>query len=214
MNIAIVTGTRSGLGRAIETALEASGWSVASMSRPRFDLSNLDTERADDFFGNIAKAGFDRAVLIHNAAELKISPAKEIHHDAKRILGVNLVAAVELTGLFLKHIHAGEIALISSAAARVGITHWSLYSAAKAGMEGFLRSLKAEGVPTHLIVPDIIDTDMQRIIRETPWPDAERFRDYQSRGRLRPPSEIAEKVLAALSPRLPADRALPAIQEA
>lgn len=168
------------------------------MSRPRFDLANLDMRAADEFFENIAAAGFDRSVLIHNAAELMIAPVSETANDVQRLISVNMISAIQLTSLFLKRIPQGEVALISSAAARVGITHWSVYSAAKAGMEGYLRALKAEGIATHLIVPDIIDTDMQRMIRETEWPGAVRFRDYQANGRLRSPQEVAKRVLASL----------------
>lgn len=170
------------------------------MSRPRFNLANLDMRAADEFFENIAAAGFDRSVLIHNAAELMIAPVSATANDVQRLISVNMTSAIQLTSLFLKHLPHGEIALISSAAARVGITHWSVYCAAKAGMEGYLRALKAEGVTTHLIVPDVIDTDMQKTIRETEWPDAARFADYHVAGRLRSPADVAATVLKKLDP--------------
>lgn len=203
MNIAIITGTRTGLGKSLERIFEQSRWNVASMSRPKFDLAQLDLAACEEFFDSIFAAQFERAVLIHNAAELDISPASATTANANRLVTVNLTSAIQLTSMFLKRIPLGEVALISSAAARVGITHWSLYCAAKAGMEGYLRALKAEGVTTHLVVPDVIDTEMQRKIRQTDWPEARRFSDYHSAGRLRSPSEVAATVLKKLDPSAP-----------
>lgn len=199
MQLAIITETTRGLGKALSEQFDSAGWSVAEMSRPTFDLSELNHSRVSDYFADIARAGFDRTVLMHNAAEMHIGPASVGHADAERIIRTNLLSVIELTSLYLRHMPKGEVAAITSSAARAGVANWSLYCAAKAGVEGYFRALKAEGVVTHLFEPGIVDTDMQALLRDTSWPGAEQFVGYKNQGRLKSPGEVARRIFNGLS---------------
>ena len=96
---------------------------------------------------------------------------------------------------------------ISSGAAQKGYAGWSLYCAAKAGMEGFIRALAIEQqaelhpfIPIN-IDPGVIDTEMQALIRASTaldFPDVDRFVRRKGLGGLVAPSEVAAAVLRIL----------------
>ena len=96
------------------------------------------------------------------------------------------------------------IADISSGAALKGYYGWSLYCAAKAGMENFIHSLAVEQqtqphpfLPIN-IDPGVIDTDMQALIRATPqsdFADVERFIQRKNQGLLVSPDKVAASII-------------------
>jgi benzil reductase ((S)-benzoin forming) len=96
---------------------------------------------------------------------------------------------------------------ITSGAALKGRAGWSLYCAAKAGMENFIRSLALEQqtepqpfIPIN-IDPGVIDTEMQALIRATSpvdFPDVERFIQRKNQGLLMPPEKVAAAVIRIL----------------
>jgi 3-oxoacyl-[acyl-carrier protein] reductase len=101
-----------------------------------------------------------------------------------KIISVNLDAAVRLTQICVKYMlmhKQGSVINISSVVGLRGYKGLSVYSATKAGLDGFTRSLARElggrGIRVNSIAPGFIDTDMtaelppaslEKIIRRTP----------------------------------------------
>ena len=96
---------------------------------------------------------------------------------------------------------------ISSGAALKGRAGWSLYCAAKAGMENFIRALALEQqaqpqpfIPIN-VDPGLIDREMQALIRETSpvdFPDIELFIQRKNQGLLDPPDKVAAAIIRIL----------------
>ncbi|HPU53640.1 MAG TPA: SDR family NAD(P)-dependent oxidoreductase, partial [Burkholderiaceae bacterium] len=92
---------------------------------------------------------------------------------------------------------------ISSGAALNGTAGWSLYCAAKAGLENFIRAVAAEqsvqAWPLRAvnISPGVIDTEMQAAIRAASaddFPAVGRFIQRKADGELRSPARVAAAV--------------------
>lgn len=192
--LAFITGTTRGLGKALKEQFEAAGWSVKSLNRPDFDLSNLDFQRLDSLFRNAPQ--HDRIVFLNNAATHHISKASKTfpQHIAGEVT-TNITSPMIAISTFLRHFPAGEVATVTSAAAQETYPHWSIYSAAKAAMESYLRVLAAEGTKVHVLNPGIVDTDMQAAIRAAEFPGVDAFRAMKAEGKLKSASFVARPLV-------------------
>jgi 3-oxoacyl-[acyl-carrier protein] reductase len=104
--------------------------------------------------------------------------------DIRKVLGVNLDSVIELTRLVSKIMiqqHRGNIVTVSSIVGHRGYKGSSVYSASKAALVGFTKSLAREmgtmNVRVNAVLPGFLDTDMTKgmpqrqkdqIIRRTP----------------------------------------------
>ncbi len=105
--------------------------------------------------------------------------------DSIRILEVNLIGALRLSRLGMRHMLAknrpGRIVNISSIIGSRGYTGLAAYSASKAGLDGLTRALAREvgrrGITVNSLAPGYLDTEMsstlaarqrQQIINRTP----------------------------------------------
>lgn len=185
MKIAFITGTNRGLGKALSVVYQEAGWEVVGLSRPAIDLSKLDMNEVT----RLLKRPTDKAVFINNAATLLISQdftAEEVETE----LRVNLVSPIQIILRFLALHPKGSVINITSGAARNGYPYFGLYCTAKAGMEGFIKSLRSRGVNCLNFDPGVVDTDMQASLRRE-WPGAHEFQKL----RLRDPMDVAMEVL-------------------
>lgn len=199
MNIVLITGTNGGLGKELAGAFERSGWKVVRLSRPDWDLAKDVSGAFKSLLSRLDEA-VDRALLIHNAASHPIKAVAATSMDEiDDAMRVNVISPISLTSLFLQKFPKGEIVAITSAAAQEPQSHWALYAAGKAAMQGYLRALKAEGVTCHEIDPGLMDTPMQERIRASDFPGAKRFDAFKRFGKLQAPAEVAAKVLGELS---------------
>jgi short-subunit dehydrogenase len=87
-------------------------------------------------------------VLVNNAGG---DPQREFHHytadDVEALIQLNLTGPIELTRLLLPGMlqrKQGHIVNISSMGGRIGFPHTEVYSAAKDGLIGFTRVLRAD----------------------------------------------------------------------
>jgi 2-hydroxycyclohexanecarboxyl-CoA dehydrogenase len=84
------------------------------------------------------------------------------------VLGVNLRGVLSVTHASLPHLQqaGGAIVNVASEAGRLGVSGSSIYSAAKAGVIGFTKSIAREsaryGVRVNAIAPGPIDTPLLR----------------------------------------------------
>lgn len=151
--------------------------------------------------------GYERLVLVNNAGVLP--PVGKIGNlngdEIETNIQVNLTAPLVLANEFLRWAEPSPnpklIVNISSGAARFPIISWGAYCAAKAGMDMFSRAILEEKRPDLRVVsvaPGIIETDMQRSIRDLPadqFPLVDTFAAFKSSGSLKTPEQAAGEIV-------------------
>lgn len=218
---AVVTGHSRGLGAAIADRLTVRGVSVLGIARTRhprsggnstgeeqLDLS--DTDALNDWLGSGILARFlepaGTALLINNAGLLEpIGPLQSQDVAAVgRAVAVNVAAALMLSAAFAQATLKApdrRILHVSSAAGHKAYRGWSIYCATKAALDHHARCVALDAVPRLRIAsvaPGLVDTDMQTEIRATSiekFPDRQRFEEFKERGELRPPREVAARLV-------------------
>jgi benzil reductase ((S)-benzoin forming) len=225
MRLAIITGGSKGLGAALSSQLSGIGFQVLEFSRtaPHKFSVQVDLSLPEESRNRVANAvaAFDamtlsELVVINNAGTLEpIGPSSKKAGSA--LLGninTNFTSAILSLSEIIAKFQAAPcrkiVANISSGAALKGYAGWSLYCAAKAGMEGFFRALAIEQqaeihpfIPIS-IDPGVIDTEMQALIRTATvedFPDLDRFIRRKETGGLASPSKVASAVLRILDSR-------------
>ena len=194
MNDIIITGASKGIGKALYNELKnnknnrlylvARNFEISEFMNAnifKYDLSDVNyiDSLVEQIFNKIDLSNSERIVLINNAGIL--SPIKFSGNDEPyeiiNNLSVNLMAPVLLTSGFIKKLKnfKGEkkVINISSGAGKAPYAGWSLYTTAKAGIDMFTRSIALEqsmvenGVKVVSFAPGIVETDMQKQIRNT-----------------------------------------------
>lgn len=222
MRLAILTGGSKGLGLAICEILTEQGFRVMEFSRSaphsysvRADLSSpVDSLKVvSHAIASLGDDPIEELLVINNAGTLEpIGPAyRKARAASIANLNTNLVSAILILTEIVGHFQAVScrkvLANISSGAALKGYFGWSLYCAAKAGMENFVHSVALEQqtephpfIPIN-VDPGVIDTEMQALIRASSasdFPDLERFIQRKERGGLMPPASVAAAVVRIL----------------
>jgi 3-oxoacyl-[acyl-carrier protein] reductase len=212
---AVVTGGTRGIGLAIATTFAQAGAQVCAVSsRPRPELAGLEDElrrytdgsfvvatdvASDDevpaLFDEVGARWGGLDVLVNNAGVVSHRLLDELDAEEwERVLNTNLGgvyracrAAVPLLG------EGASIVNIASAVANVGMVGRTHYTASKAGMVGFTRSLCKElgprGIRVNAIAPGIVETD--QVSGLTPE-QRERYAHLAALGRLGQPHDIAQ----------------------
>jgi len=174
----IVTGGNRGIGKGIVLSLLDQGYLVLATSRDskKFDMShqNLEVTNLDvcdqasiDDFQKIAN-DFDPDILINNAGITKDNLfLRMTEDDWEKVIDTNLNSVFRMTKLVVKGMLKkkwGRIINISSISGSMGNPGQTNYSASKAGVEAFSRSLAKElgsrNITVNSIAPGFIQTDM------------------------------------------------------
>ncbi|MCJ7716225.1 MAG: SDR family oxidoreductase [Anaerolineales bacterium] len=187
--VAIITGASSGIGEAAARALSRGGFRVVLAARRKdrldilaseiqdgggevlvipTDLSRLDhiqnlVERSVQAYGQIDvlvnSAGYGRLVWLDEQSQ----------EDIQNQLQVNLIGAIQITREILPGMLArgkGHIIHITSIASWVGLPTYSIYTATKFGLRGFLESLRREmrgtGITVTGLFPGAVDTEFDQ----------------------------------------------------
>ncbi len=202
--VIIVSGGSKGLGQGIVLDLLANGHQVATFSRSETSfirgLVDQDPDEKNFLFRQIDATDdkmvrsfvtlvaqrFNRIDVLVNNAGVAVSEVLPLMQtsDIHNVLDLNLSAAIKLAQHCSRSmLIAGDgiIINISSIIGSRGYSGLSVYSATKAGMDGFTRALARElgprGIRVNSIAPGYIDTDMSstlsleqkgQIIRRTP----------------------------------------------
>jgi 2-hydroxycyclohexanecarboxyl-CoA dehydrogenase len=183
---------RDGGGRAIGVACDVSDRASVDAARDR-TLSELGSP-----YGLVNNAGVDRLSIFKDS-----DPA-----DWRVILDVNLLGTFHVTHSLLPSMVAagsGRIVCISSDAARVGSTGEAVYSATKAGLLGFVKTLARESARNNILVnavcPGPTDTNLLDLVRS--GPKGERIIEAMTRaiplGRVARPEDIAGAIVFFLT---------------
>ena len=189
--VAIVTGASSGIGLAVARKLVAAGARVALVARTKAKLEDavreLGEERAAAYpldvkdFAALASlpeqvkqrfGGLD--VLVNNAGLNHRGSVLE--HSAAELADVittNLTAPVYLTRAAIPHLRRGGFVVnVASLAGMVPVPHEAAYSASKAGLRAFTRSLDdelgARGLTACLVSPGPVDTGFVGDVEHVP----------------------------------------------
>jgi 3-oxoacyl-[acyl-carrier protein] reductase len=180
----VVTGGSRGIGLGIATALARSGYEVIAIARRSgpgleaamaqhsnlrfFSLDLADLARLADHirtlrneFGTIY--GLVNNAGIGTAGILSTMPDEHI----AQVLQMNVIAPITLTKYILRSMmaaRAGRVVNIASVVASAGYSGLSAYSASKAAMVGFTRSLAREvgslGITVNAVAPGFVATEM------------------------------------------------------
>jgi 3-oxoacyl-[acyl-carrier protein] reductase len=219
-----VTGATRGIGRSIALALAEAGATVigtgtsdagaVSVSqalsqaggRGRGAVLNVtDAESVDRLLGEIEKESGAVSILVNNAGITRdnlMLRMKDEEWDA--VMDTDLKSVFRLSRGVLRGMmkaRAGRIINITSVVGSSGNAGQVNYSAAKAGIAGFTRSLAREigsrGITVNCVAPGFIDTDMTQAL-----PEASRsaLLGQIPLGRLGKPEDVAAAVVFLASP--------------
>ncbi|MES9874105.1 MAG: 3-oxoacyl-ACP reductase FabG [Candidatus Sedimenticola sp. 6PFRAG7] len=192
--IALVTGASRGIGQAIALGLGAQGATVigtatsdagAEAISDHFKAANItgrgmklnvtDQSSVDEVLKTIkAEFGSAPGILINNAGITRDNLLMRMKDDEwDSIMETNLTSIYRLSKALLRDMmkaRKGRIINIASVVGSTGNPGQTNYSAAKAGMIGFTKSLAREvgsrGITVNAVAPGFIDTDMTKELAE------------------------------------------------
>jgi 3-oxoacyl-[acyl-carrier protein] reductase len=188
--VAVVTGASRGIGAAIASALASCGTHVVVNYRQDKDGADLVVSSITDAGGSAEACAFDIAsedqvkqafgdiasrlgridILVNNAGVSKDALLLRVRSaDMDEMFGTNLKGSIfcsfQASRYMLKQ-KCGRIVTISSIVGMGGNAGQSVYSATKAGLIGFTKSLAKElgpkGVLVNAVAPGCVETDMTR----------------------------------------------------
>jgi 3-oxoacyl-[acyl-carrier protein] reductase len=214
----LVTGGTRGIGRAIVMAFAEGGATVytcgraesAASSQLRGALGKLSdahvVDSADLGVRTECRSLVDRAVktldqldvVVNNAGAISHHTIDELDGDEwSRVIDVNLTGTYEITKAALPFMPAGgSIINVASALAMVGMVARTHYTASKAAVIGFTRSLCKEvgprGIRANVVSPGIVETDQ---VAGLPAEARKRYEQLSALKRLGAPGDVADVVL-------------------
>jgi len=192
-DIALVTGASRGIGKAVALALAREGARVIGTSTTPEGASGFERELTSHGYngrgvsldvgsessiaamlGELERASEMPTILVNNAAIARDTLLLRMKdEDWQRVLETNLTAVYRLSKAVLRRMmreRRGRIINITSVVAFTGNPGQANYSAAKAGLLGFTKSLAREiasrGITVNAVAPGFIDTDMTRSMTE------------------------------------------------
>jgi 3-oxoacyl-[acyl-carrier protein] reductase len=217
--VALVTGASRGIGQAIALALAQAGARVIGTATSAAGAAKFTAEFAakgmkgrgavldagdsasiDALAADLDAAGELPTILVNNAAItrdmllLRMKP-----EDWDQVIATNLTAVFRISKACLRRMlkeRRGRIINVTSIVGLTGNPGQTNYSAAKAGILGFTKSLAREvasrGITVNAVAPGFVDTDMTRALSE------EQRATLQTQiplGRLGTPADVAAAVL-------------------
>ena len=213
--VTLVTGASSGIGAAVTRRFAAAGARVLAAGRDETKLAKVAADTgALPLVADLARPGAarelaDRALAETGRVDVVVNNAglgwagdfaQMPSADIDELLALNLRAPIELTRALLPELrrHGGHLVYVGSIAGRLGVAGEAVYAAAKAGLDIFAASLRAElagqNVGVSVVVPGVVDTPFF----------ARRGRPYR---RARPRPVPADRVAAALTAAVARGRA-------
>ena len=222
--VALVTGASRGIGaatakllaqlgaRVVGTATTAEGAAAITQQLREFDSASRgarldvnDAEACEELVQSVTTDLGSPAILVNNAGITRdqiLLRMKE--EDWEAVVSTNLRSVFRLSKACLKGMmkaRYGRIVSISSVVGSMGNAGQANYAAAKAGMEGFSRSLAREvgsrTITVNVVAPGFIDTDMTRALNDSQRADLLQGIPLQ---RLGQPEDVAAAVAFLVSP--------------
>lgn len=212
--VALVTGASRGIGAAIAARLASDevfvfGTSTSAEGAARISdalgtrgsgivLRVEDPESVSEAFEEVSRE-HSVSILVNNAGITNDNLLLRMSDDDwTEVINTNLVSLHRLCKPFLRGMMRerwGRIINVGSVVGRMGNPGQANYAAAKAGIEGFTRSLAQElgsrGITVNCVAPGFIDTDMTAELGEKA---TEQLVTRIPLGRVGTPNEVAETV--------------------
>jgi len=228
--VAVVTGGGAGIGAAVCRRLAQAGWHVIvnDISAPAGERTAAELQRDGGQCSLVAGAAHEPEVaeairaliagqhhgridlLVNNVGDFRPAARTFAHSTSgqwRQLYEVNLLHVFQLTHVLLPAMiarRAGSIVNVSTVEAFRGIPGHAVYSAFKAGVTGFTRSLAVEvgqyGIRVNAIAPDLMDTEQTpraAMLRGRPEPSV---RTWVPLGRFGEPDDCARVVEFLASP--------------
>lgn len=221
--IALVTGASRGIGKAIAEQLAAQGATVIGTATSDKGADNISAYLKDtggkgmnlnvtdaDSIKSVIKAITDEfgaiSILVNNAGITRDNLLMMMKDDQwDDIINTNLTSIFRLSKAVIRPMmkaRKGRIINIGSVVGLTGNPGQTNYSAAKAGLLGFTKSLAREigsrNITVNTVAPGFIDTDMTR---ELPEEQREALISQIPLSRLGDPADIAHAVAFLASPQ-------------
>jgi len=222
--VALVTGASRGIGQAIALTIGQAGATVvgtatsdkgaqaisdylaaANLQGSGMKLDVTDAAEVDAVIAAISAQFGDIGILVNNAGITRDNLLMRMKDEEwDDILATNLTSVFRLSRAVLRAMmkaRSGRIISIASVVGAMGNAGQTNYSAAKAGIMGFTKSLAREvgsrNITVNCVAPGFIDTDMTRAL-----PDAQRqaLLGHIPLGRLGSVEDIAQAVAFLASP--------------
>jgi 3-oxoacyl-[acyl-carrier protein] reductase len=180
----VVTGGSRGIGLGITEALVRKGYHVIAIARTSpaitpdgssflpWDLASIETfsrlattvrEKFGPIYGLVNNAGIGTSGILATMPDAQIA----------QIMQINVTAPITLTKYLLRPMmvaRTGRVVNISSVVASTGYSGLSAYSASKAAIVGFTRSMAREvgslGITVNAVAPGFVDTGMTEGLSE------------------------------------------------
>lgn len=215
---ALVTGATRGIGKAIALALANEGAEVVGTATSAEGAATIsdnlqaagakgygivmnvaDPESIDAGLKEITEKSGAPLILVNNAGITRDNLLMRLKDDDwASVLETNLSSVYRTSKAVLRGMGKarwGRIINVSSVVASMGNPGQGNYCAAKAGVEGFSRSLAKEmsnrGITTNCVAPGFIDTDMTKKLDDK---QREAMLEIIPTGRLGQPEEVAAVV--------------------
>jgi len=222
--IALITGTSRGIGKAIALKLGKDGATVigtATTDEGVKSISNYlneagikgkgiilnvnDTDQIKNLFTEIRKEFGEITILVNNAGITRDDLLVRMKDEKwDEVIGTNLKAIFRLSREVLRSMmmaRSGRIINIASIVGSTGNAGQSNYAAAKAGILGLSKSLAREvgsrNITINCVAPGFVDTDMTRALSEKQQQD---LLQHIPLKRLGEPEDIASAVAFLASP--------------
>lgn len=192
--VALVTGATRGIGKAIAIALAKEGYDIAinyrteneEVSNTKNEIESLNVktfmikgdvsnfEDCKEFVDSIIKEYGKIDVLVNNAGITKDNLLLRMKEEEfKSVIDVNLVGTFNVTRNVIPYMikaREGRIINISSVVGISGNGGQTNYSASKAGIIGFTKSLAKEvgsrNILVNAIAPGFIETNMTAVLKD------------------------------------------------
>ena len=218
--IALITGARRGIGRAIAAVFAANGAKLFLNARSPSSLDELITELQENYQAEAIPIYFDVTnedqvkqgfrglfqatkkldVMVNNAGVLDDALIGMVtRNQIDRVFGVNtfgLLYGCQYAARLMARHNSGSIINISSIIGTNGNAGQAVYAGSKAAVIGITKSLAKELAPNNIrvnaIAPGFIDTDMARSLSEDKF--QERLASIKM-GRIGHPVDVANVAL-------------------
>ncbi|GGN34660.1 MULTISPECIES: 3-oxoacyl-ACP reductase FabG [Marinomonas] len=188
--VALVTGATRGIGKAIAVALVEQGATVIGTATSESGAQSISeylgangkgwvldvssSESVDAVVKEITAEFGAPTILVNNAGITRDNLMMRMKEDEwDQVVNTNLTSVFRVTKACLRGMTKakfGRVISISSVVGSMGNGGQTNYSAAKAGLEGFSRSLAAEiasrGITVNCVAPGFIETDMTKVLPE------------------------------------------------